>query len=192
MHTNICFAALQRGGSLDCDMPIHTDPRPRPERITRITRNTVWADDQNDRNDKSTDPTLAVPRERPHLSRGICPLARTFAARTFPSGAIHPIGVPFLPVQPDTEPIMATLRPVLHVVKSRVQACRVICPVCASTYCRRSARHGYKDLLRRLVGRFPWHCGLCGGRFYLRNRFVGEEPSVEDYAPSCKRFNLSR
>jgi hypothetical protein len=87
---------------------------------------------------------------------------------------------------------MATLRSALHVVKSRVQAGRIICPVCASTYCRRSARHGYKDLLRRLVGRFPWHCSLCGGRFYLRKRFVDEGASVEDYALSRKRFNLGR
>lgn len=90
------------------------------------------------------------------------------------------------PIQPDTEPIMATLRSVLHVVKSRVQAGRVICPVCASTYCRRSARHGYRDLLRRLAGRFPWRCNLCGGRFYLRKRFVDEGPLVEDYASHAK------
>jgi hypothetical protein len=87
---------------------------------------------------------------------------------------------------------MPTLDSVLHVVKSRVQAGRIICPLCASTYCRRLARHGYKDLLRRLVGKYPWHCSLCGGRFYLRKRFVDEGPSVENYVLSRKKFNLNR
>jgi hypothetical protein len=66
--------------------------------------------------------------------------------------------------------IMATIHPVRHDVQVHMQGRAVSCPVCASKYCRRSMRHGYKDFLRRMVGWFPWHCRQCGDRFYWRKR----------------------
>ena len=44
------------------------------------------------------------------------------------------------------------------------------CPHCSSVNWHRSARHGGRDLLRRLLGRFPWRCNVCKKRFYLRKR----------------------
>jgi hypothetical protein len=36
--------------------------------------------------------------------------------------------------------------------------------------CHRSMRHGRRDFLRRLFGKFPWRCHGCRNRFYLRRR----------------------
>ena len=49
----------------------------------------------------------------------------------------------------------------------------VSCPYCFSVGCRRSVRHGGRDLLRRLLGRFPWRCNKCRKRFYIRKRSLG-------------------
>lgn len=47
----------------------------------------------------------------------------------------------------------------------------VSCPYCFSVQCHRSMRHGGRDFLRRLLGRFPWRCHGCRKRFYLRKRY---------------------
>lgn len=44
------------------------------------------------------------------------------------------------------------------------------CPHCSSVKWHRSLRHGVRDLLSRLLGRFPWRCEGCRKRFYLRKR----------------------
>jgi hypothetical protein len=49
----------------------------------------------------------------------------------------------------------------------------VSCPYCFSVQCHRSLRHGGRDFLRRLFGKFPWRCHGCRKRFYLRKRFLG-------------------
>jgi len=49
----------------------------------------------------------------------------------------------------------------------------VRCPYCSSADCRRSERHGGRDILRRLIGRFPWRCNKCRKRFYMRRRSLG-------------------
>jgi transposase-like protein len=46
------------------------------------------------------------------------------------------------------------------------------CPHCSSADYQRSVRHGGRDFLRRLLGRFPWRCNGCRKRFYLRKRFL--------------------
>jgi hypothetical protein len=60
-----------------------------------ITEDRLFPNAFRIKTDKSTNQTPAAPREPPYLNRDICPRARTFAARTFPSSASHPIGVPF-------------------------------------------------------------------------------------------------
>ena len=47
------------------------------------------------------------------------------------------------------------------------------CPHCSSVKWQRSARHGGRDFLGRLLGRFPWRCNVCRSRFYLRKRSLG-------------------
>ena len=47
------------------------------------------------------------------------------------------------------------------------------CPYCSSVDCHRSMRHGRRDFLRRLLGKFPWRCHGRRKRFYLKNRFLG-------------------
>jgi transposase-like protein len=47
------------------------------------------------------------------------------------------------------------------------------CPYCSSVDCHRSMRHGRRDFLRRLFGKFPWRCHGCRNRFYLRKRSPG-------------------
>jgi hypothetical protein len=47
------------------------------------------------------------------------------------------------------------------------------CPYCSSVDHHRSMRHGGRDFLRRLLGRFPWRCNTCRKRFYLRKRSLG-------------------
>ena len=49
----------------------------------------------------------------------------------------------------------------------------VSCPNCSSVDYHRSVRHGGRDLLSRLFGRFPWRCNVCRKRFYLRKRSLG-------------------
>ena len=44
------------------------------------------------------------------------------------------------------------------------------CPHCYSVKCHRSLRHGGRDFLSLLLGRFPWRCERCRKRFYLRKR----------------------
>ena len=47
------------------------------------------------------------------------------------------------------------------------------CPYCSSMDHHRSLRHGGRDFLRRLLGKFPWRCNGCRKRFYLRKRSLG-------------------
>jgi len=47
---------------------------------------------------------------------------------------------------------------------------QIRCPSCSSLSLRRTSRHGWGDALRRMIGEFPWRCGKCRSRFYLRNR----------------------
>ena len=49
----------------------------------------------------------------------------------------------------------------------------VSCPYCFSVQCHRSLRHGGRDFLRRLFGKFPWRCHGCRKRFYLPKRSLG-------------------
>ena len=46
----------------------------------------------------------------------------------------------------------------------------VSCPSCYSSDCARVARHGLRDFLLRLIGKFPWECSTCMARFYLQRR----------------------
>jgi transposase-like protein len=61
-----------------------------------------------------------------------------------------------------------------------------VCPWCSSVDCRRATRHGVRDFVHRLVGIFPWRCGLCGSRFYLSKRSQNTRALKERarYAPS--------
>ena len=49
----------------------------------------------------------------------------------------------------------------------------VSCPHCSSVDYHRSLRHGGRDFLRRLLGKFPWRCNVCRKRFYLKKRSLG-------------------
>jgi len=53
------------------------------------------------------------------------------------------------------------------------RAGKINCPKCFSVDVRRSARHGWRDFVRRFNGIFPWRCGVCGKRFYLPRRSLG-------------------
>lgn len=33
-------------------------------------------------------------------------------------------------------------------------------------------RHGWREVIRRLLGTFPWRCKACGDQFYLRKRGI--------------------
>lgn len=44
----------------------------------------------------------------------------------------------------------------------------VSCCECGRRYCGRSRRKTFWDDVWRLLGWYPWRCGSCGTRFYLR------------------------
>ena len=53
------------------------------------------------------------------------------------------------------------------------RASKISCPHCFSIDVRRSTRHGWRDLVRRFHGMFPWRCGVCRKRFYMPRRSQG-------------------
>ena len=46
----------------------------------------------------------------------------------------------------------------------------VTCYECGYPYCGRSRRKGFRDEVARSLGWYPWRCGGCGTRFYLRRQ----------------------
>ena len=52
----------------------------------------------------------------------------------------------------------------------------VACPYCAWVWCQRMMRDSRADLLRSLIGFYPWYCHSCGRRFYASKR-AGSIPS---------------
>ena len=46
----------------------------------------------------------------------------------------------------------------------------VSCCECGRRYCGRSRRTPFRDDVWRLLGWYPWRCGGCGTRFYLRRK----------------------
>ena len=75
---------------------------------------------------------------------------------------------------------MATLaRDGLQTLKTDKGVSKTRCPTCYSVDVRRSTRHGWRDIVRRFLGIFPWRCGVCGTRFYLPKRSE-RPPDVKD------------
>jgi hypothetical protein len=46
----------------------------------------------------------------------------------------------------------------------------VRCPYCMSSMYHRTARHGFGDFLRQLLGIYPWYCNRCSTRYYKWKR----------------------
>ena len=44
---------------------------------------------------------------------------------------------------------------------------KVTCPACTSIDCVRADRHGWRDSVSQVMGKFPWMCRRCLHRFYL-------------------------
>ncbi|MCC8985693.1 MAG: hypothetical protein LM513_03790 [Nitrospira sp.] len=48
-------------------------------------------------------------------------------------------------------------------------ASMVYCPMCSGS-AKRVTRHGWRDLVMRVIGFYPFRCTLCLYRFRLRRR----------------------
>jgi hypothetical protein len=64
---------------------------------------------------------------------------------------------------------MATLL-YTRTIEANKWASKAVCPLCSSVDCHRATRHGWRDFLHGLIGIFPWRCGVCRVRFFVRKR----------------------